>query len=282
MTKRPSLTSHSLATALVVVLGACSGSSEPTPIAASVVVTPDEATRLVGESVQLTATVKDAAGRVISKAVSWTSDRVDVATVNNDGLVTGLADGIATIRAAVDGKFGTAEVTVLGPCSTALAPTIAIGQTVNGSLTAADCLLNDGSYADGYGITVTVPTTVRIDMTSTAFDTWLVLLELMNDGSLQERAFNDDVDMNTTNSRIVYTLQPNLDYFILANSFERPAFGAYQLSVALNSAFAGRVIGPPVTKPGKGGFSGFRVRGSGFGLQGLRTADSPLPLYPEP
>lgn len=228
---------------------ACSSSSEPTPVAALVTVSPTEATREVGQTVQLTATVKDANGNTLTKVVTWTSDRVDIASVNNQGLVTGLADGIATIQASADGQSGSAEVTVLGPCSTVLAPTIAIGQTISGTLANTDCLLNDGSYADGYYLRVSTPTTVQIDMTSLAFDTWLVLLELLNDGSFEERAVNDDVDGNTTNSRIVFTLQGGKDYFILANSFEQPAFGAYQLRVIPASAISGRTAG--ALKPGK-------------------------------
>ncbi len=60
---------------------------------------------------------------------------------------------------------------------------------------------------------------------------------------------NDDVDQTTTNSRISFTLQPGVAYFILANSFDPGVTGAYQLTVAQGSMVAGRVAG--VLKPGK-------------------------------
>ena len=60
-----------------------------------------------GETGQLTATV-DPSGT----AVTWSSDKEEVATVDANGLVTAVAAGIATITAKAGDKSATCEVTV--------------------------------------------------------------------------------------------------------------------------------------------------------------------------
>ena len=228
----------------------------PEPIA-SISVAPANDTLLVGETVQMTSTMRDAANNVITgRQPSWSSSAVGVATVSASGLVTAVGDGVATISASADNKTASATIRVFGPCSTALAPVVTVGQTINASLATTDCKLTDDTYADGYAITVTTATNVQIDMTA-SFDTYLVLLELQANGSLAQRAFNDDVDPDdpadpndpvNTNSRITFTLQPNAQYFILANSFDPNVTGSYQLKIASVAFVAGNAM---VGKPGK-------------------------------
>src|SRR5207249_11887369 len=68
---------------------------------------------LVGATVQLTTTLKDAAGNVLSgRSVTWASGTPAVATESSTGLVTGVAAGAATITATSEGQSGTAAVTV--------------------------------------------------------------------------------------------------------------------------------------------------------------------------
>src|SRR3989441_12229619 len=82
----------------------------PVPVA-SVTVAP--ATVLVGVTVQLTATTKDAAGNVLTgRTVTWATSNPAVATVNFTGLATGVAAGQATITATSEGQSGTAAITV--------------------------------------------------------------------------------------------------------------------------------------------------------------------------
>src|SRR2546428_7839658 len=80
---------------------------------ASVAVSPVTAVVLVGATAQLTATMKDSAGNVLSgRSVTWASSAPTVATVSSTGLVTGVAAGAATITATSEGKSGTTAVTV--------------------------------------------------------------------------------------------------------------------------------------------------------------------------
>ena len=109
------------------ILASCGGSDPgagpgtgPDPGVVSVTVSPNVVTILVGGSQQLTA--RDQAGRtLIGSAVTWASSATAVASVSPAGLVTGLADGPATITATAQGKSGTAAVTVVSPISLAFA-----------------------------------------------------------------------------------------------------------------------------------------------------------------
>ncbi|HVH69064.1 MAG TPA: Ig-like domain-containing protein [Gemmatimonadales bacterium] len=80
---------------------------------ASVTVTPATATVAVGATVQLTATPKDANGNPLTgRAVTWSSSNTSVATVDGNGLVTGVTAGSATITATSEGQSGSAGITV--------------------------------------------------------------------------------------------------------------------------------------------------------------------------
>jgi Big-like domain-containing protein len=236
----------------------CGSSSEPPPPVASVALTPVDDTLRVGETAQLTATTKDADGTTLNgRVVTWASSSPGVASVSQAGLVTGVTDGTTTITATSENKTATALIRVFGPCSTALAVPIAVGQTINGALAATDCRLSDNTFADGYALIVNAATNVQIDMTA-PFDTYLVLLELVG-GNLVERAVNDDVDPDDqtdpndpvdTNSRVTFLLQPNAQYFILANSFDPNVTGTYQLKVtSVAFAASASVRGKPGKAP---------------------------------
>ena len=70
----------------------------------------------IGNTLQLTATILPS--DATDKRLSWTSDNQSVAIVNENGLVTGLSEGTATIKAsAIDGSnnFGTIQIKVTAP-----------------------------------------------------------------------------------------------------------------------------------------------------------------------
>src|SRR5213079_2599712 len=84
----------------------------PVPVA-SVEVTPATASVQAGQTVQLTATPKDANGAPLSgRTVTWSSSNTAVATLSNGGLVSGVTPGSATITATSEGKSGTSSITV--------------------------------------------------------------------------------------------------------------------------------------------------------------------------
>lgn len=87
----------------------------PVPVG-SVVLLPTNAGVVAGQTVALSATVLDTAGRVvIDRVVSWTSSDIHVAVVSTTGVVTGVATGTATITATCEGRSGTSTVTVIAP-----------------------------------------------------------------------------------------------------------------------------------------------------------------------
>jgi hypothetical protein len=68
---------------------------------------------LSGETVQLTPSLKDASGNVLTgRSVSWGSSSATVVSVNSSGLATAHDSGTATIFATSEGKNGSASFTV--------------------------------------------------------------------------------------------------------------------------------------------------------------------------
>src|SRR5882724_4559724 len=113
---------------------------------ASVAVSPTPASVPVGQTVQLTATPKDANGNALSgRTVTWSSNNTSVGTVNPSGLVTGVVAGSTTITATSEGQSGTAAVTVTaGPlpvASVTVSPapaSVPVGQAVQLTATTKD------------------------------------------------------------------------------------------------------------------------------------------------
>jgi uncharacterized protein YjdB len=93
-----------------------SGTSNVTvtgPAVATVTLAPPSTKVNVGATTTFTVTLKDSHGNTLTgRTVTWQSSKTNIATVNNSGVVTGIAEGSATITATSEGKSGTATVTV--------------------------------------------------------------------------------------------------------------------------------------------------------------------------
>ncbi len=84
----------------------------PKPVG-SIVVTPTHATIRVATTLQLSDTVKDQSGNVLTgQTVTWKSDSAGTVSVDANGLITGRVVGTATITASVGGKSATAAIIV--------------------------------------------------------------------------------------------------------------------------------------------------------------------------
>lgn len=82
----------------------------------TVTVAPADTTVRVGNTVQLTATLRAANNSVVTgRTVTWASSDATIATVNGSGLVTGVAASaqFVTITATSEGKSGSARVIVV-------------------------------------------------------------------------------------------------------------------------------------------------------------------------
>ncbi|HEX5074239.1 MAG TPA: Ig-like domain-containing protein [Gemmatimonadaceae bacterium] len=148
------LTNAAVASCLAFAIAACGGDSDspaapdngggnPTPVS-SVSVTPGTASVVIGKTTQLSAVARDAAGTVLSgRTIVWTTSAAAVATVDANGVVTGVAAGTANISASSEGKSAQAAITVsLVPVAsvtvTPNAPAVKVGATATLAATLKD------------------------------------------------------------------------------------------------------------------------------------------------
>jgi hypothetical protein len=136
-----------LLTALTAALAAScgDGASGPSPRAvATVSVSPATASVGVGQSQAFTAAPLNSMGAVVSgKTAAWSSSNSQVATVDAAGLARGVSAGTANIIATVDGKTGSATLTVVNlPVATVVvtpaSPTVAVLATLQLSAALSD------------------------------------------------------------------------------------------------------------------------------------------------
>src|SRR2546423_2290925 len=77
----------------------------------------------VGERSGLLATAFDRIGNVVPTVrIIWSSNNVSVAKVDNNGTVTGIANGVAIIEGRVGARRGQAAVQVTGGAGPAIPP----------------------------------------------------------------------------------------------------------------------------------------------------------------
>ena len=88
----------------------------PPPVVDRVTVSPSSPSIEKGETQQFTASAYDSDNEIISgKTFNWSSSNTLVATISASGLARGVSAGSTTITASVDGKSGTATLTVTEP-----------------------------------------------------------------------------------------------------------------------------------------------------------------------
>jgi predicted Zn-dependent protease len=97
-----------------------------------------------------------------------------------------------------------------------------------GRLESGDQTLDsDGSYYDSYPLNGSAGQQLRIELTSTDFDTYLVLLDPDN----QIIGQNDDRSQSDTNSVLSVRLERSGEYKVIANSYDNRGRGSYSLTV---------------------------------------------------
>lgn len=218
------------------------------PVATTVSVSPSVTTVPSGGTTPLSVIVRDQNGVAITgKVPTWTTSNAAIATVSPGGIVTGIAaGGPVTITATVDGRNGTASVTVTSSPCDASTP-ITIGQTLSGALASTDCALQDGSFMDLYQIAVTANGRLQIDVASAAFDAYLILF-LRNADGTRVAVGADNNSAGGTNARITRDVVAGETYLIGANSLLANMTGPYQ--VTLQTATFMIVGGAPPTVGG--------------------------------
>ena len=150
--------------------GSASGSAvvAVTQSVASVEVSPATAPlTALGATVQLTAEAFDANGHAVAGAeFSWESSDAAVATVDAGGLVTAVAEGVATITASAGGASGTAVVTVDQSANPDRAALVALYEATDGPYWVdAENWLTDAPLGEWYGVaTDNSGRVVRLDL----------------------------------------------------------------------------------------------------------------------
>lgn len=110
---RTLLVTAALSLFLAAWLGACGEATGPGTVA-SIEITPSSPTLDIVDTVQLSATLKDASGRTVTgPQVTWKSEDPAVVGVNGIGIAAARGEGTARIRATADGAEGTVDVTVV-------------------------------------------------------------------------------------------------------------------------------------------------------------------------
>ena len=106
----------------VAIYASTTGTGTPAPVA-TVSVSPASLSIAVANTMQLTATPRDAAGHALTgRTVTWKTSNGAVATVSATGLATGVSAGTATITATSEGVTGTATSTLTAAGSGAPQP----------------------------------------------------------------------------------------------------------------------------------------------------------------
>lgn len=211
------------------------------PVPTTITVSPPAVSVASGGTTPLSATVRDQNGIILTGVdLTWSSSNLAIASVSPAGMVTGVSSGgPVTVTASANGKSGASSVTVTtSPCDTSTP--IALGQTLGGSLDSSDCLLEDGSYLDLFRLPVAANGRIQFDVTSTAFDAYLILFIENPDGS-KVAVGGDNNAGGGTNARITRDVIAGETYVIGANSLLGGITGAYQVSAQAVAMVAGRI-----------------------------------------
>ena len=118
-------------------------------------------------------------------------------------------------------------------------------RTESGSLSAGDRTLDSGEYADLYNVSADQGETIVIEMTSSAFDPYLILRP---PGGTQ--VDNDDFNGDRTRSRIEYVATQGGSFDVIATSYAVGESGDYRVTMEVGEGIGGNVT-DPATAPSK-------------------------------
>lgn len=154
--------------------GACNGTGAPPPANTLSFSgrAPSDPALPVGFQAQIFATERDASNTTVATTFTWSSDTPAIASVDQNGVITGLAAGTATFRAtAADGTTGTLAL----PVDIAVASTTAsyLGNTEFGEPADADpsddFIVRHAEFTTSYNASRGEPNWVSYDLDASAF-----------------------------------------------------------------------------------------------------------------
>jgi len=167
------------------------------------------------------------------------------------------------------GETGSYHVSAsAGGAGNPVARTQAPANRQSGTLAQGDARLDSGEFSDAYTINGRAGDVVDIRLTSTAFDTYLLLRG--PDGSSFD---NDDAEGNGTNSQLSVTLPASGSYRLVVTSYSSGESGAYVLETSgatTVAAASARGNGSSI-----GGASGAQTLAVGAPVSGQLSASDP-------
>lgn len=177
--------------------------------------------------------LQDDTGAVVAQdddSAGGTDARIDF-TAPKTGAYTVIVNSLGREQ---EGEFALFVESIRGGSTATAAQTatrrpISIGQTLNGTFSAASPTLDDGSHYADYILAGTPNQTVEIHLESDEFDAYLQFGVLTN-GQF-ESITSDDDGGSGTNSRIRHRFTDSRTYVIRANTLEEGETGAFRLRV---------------------------------------------------
>ncbi|HEX9951553.1 MAG TPA: hypothetical protein VGB53_07280 [Rubricoccaceae bacterium] len=192
----------------------------------------------------VTVTTAPPPGATRAAPAARTPARDDAASADNPGEDAGAStpkDDAPAGHPAAGGKPGAASVAesaapaaaapaggkpAPGGSAPAGAASAGGAQTHSGTLEDGDETLDSGEFADGYTVEATAGQTITVDLTSSDFDTYVILRSPSG-----EQFDNDDFDGSTEHSQIVQRAGEGGTWRVVATTYEEGMGGAYRLAI---------------------------------------------------
>lgn len=224
-------------------VAACDSGSDPV-LPASIQIADEVDVLLVGQTWLLDVTALDENGDPIEDAeLAFESDNTAAATVDDQGRVTGVGEGLANISAsagAVSDEVAIGFVDLADPCTNAVA--VGFDQPVRTSFQAGDCQLDDASFVDFWFFELEDSALVDVDMAAVGVGTTLWLFNETD----PEPITDDPGGENDPSATMEAELGPG--FYIIAAAAWPGQTGTYTLTVDA-TAPAAVVAGTP--RPGR-------------------------------
>jgi lactocepin len=131
---KESLRGEAIPALALLAMAACTSSTNdvatPSDIA-TVAVSPSTSSVSIGGHLSLGAVVQDAAGHTLSGAdIFWSVQDASIATISDDGVVTGVAPGTTQVSANAAGKSGLGTITVARPADPVPAAAVTVASVI--------------------------------------------------------------------------------------------------------------------------------------------------------
>lgn len=185
----------------------------------------------VGTVLQLTGTINDI-DKSYNKSYKWSSLNPAIATVDNEGLVTGVSEGETTISLTCDGVTGTYDVKVVQPIA-------AVEKVASVTIKCEDGTASGGTFKDGeYTFTATIlsESGKQLGLDDITSITWVIKGEADDRAYIGEKAIHKKEGSLKVTATIAGGANANSD------------FGASPDKVTLTCTIIGKAKGNTITQ----------------------------------